>query len=501
MSADIGQQLIALNTQVVEYYGDGRYREAVIIAKKACNLARQHLEKNDPEIALTLNNLAGVYESLSEYTEAEPLYEGAIAILREDPKEHAIHLANSLNSLAYLYYSMGNYDEAEPLYQKALTVRRQRLGEDHLDVAGSLYNLASLYVATGRSAEALALMQQGAAIHDRAIGQLFSIGSESQRMVYLAKLQMYFDAFLSLIVNRLSSPPEPLRAGLDMVLRRKAIGVEALAAQRDAILGGRYPALEPKLRELTALRAQIAQKILAGPGPEGIAAHQKQLRELNTQKDQLEIELAHHVPEITLAQQLRTADRQAVAHALPRETALVEFVRFDTFDFDAITARGERHWKEPFYVAFVLIAGDPDRVHLVNLGEAGPIDEQIALFRATMIGEAERHVAPASAQAPVVRSSQEAERLYLALFAPLVPALHSCKQLFLAPDGDITRLPFAVLPTDADHFLVDEYALSYLGSGRDLLRFGVKTSGQPSPPVVIADPDFDLSLEEASPQT
>src|SRR5205823_8985802 len=163
-------------------------------------------------------------------------------------------------------------------------------------------------------------------------------------------------------------------------LRRKAMGVEALAAQRDAILGGRYPALEPKLRELTALRAQIAQKTLAGPGPEGIAAHQKQLRELNNQKEQLEAELAHHVPEITLAQQLRTADRQAVAHALPRETALVEFVHFDTFDFDAIAARGERHWKEPFYVAFVLAVGDPDGVHMVNIGEAGPIDEQIALF-------------------------------------------------------------------------------------------------------------------------
>ena len=58
MSADIRQQIIGLNTQVVEYYGDGRYREAVVVATKACNLARQHLEKNDPEIAFSLSNLA-----------------------------------------------------------------------------------------------------------------------------------------------------------------------------------------------------------------------------------------------------------------------------------------------------------------------------------------------------------------------------------------------------------------------------------------------------------
>ena len=77
-------------------------------------------------------------------------------------------------------------------------------------------------------------------------------------MVYLAKLQLNFDAMLSLVVNRLSRSPEAQRAGLDMALRRKALGVEALAEQRDAILGGRYPALEPKLRELTALR--LAQR-------------------------------------------------------------------------------------------------------------------------------------------------------------------------------------------------------------------------------------------------
>src|SRR5438874_5158507 len=124
MSADIRQQIIELNTQVVEYYGDGRYREAVVIATKACNLARQHLEKNDPELALTLSNLAGVYESLSEYTKAEPLYREAIAILHEDPKEYALHLANNLNSLAYLSYSMGNYDAAEPLYREALMILR-----------------------------------------------------------------------------------------------------------------------------------------------------------------------------------------------------------------------------------------------------------------------------------------------------------------------------------------------------------------------------------------
>jgi hypothetical protein len=58
---------------------------------------------------------------------------------------------------------------------------------------------------------------------------------------------------------------------------------EALAAQRDAVLGGRYPELKDWFAELSSLRMQIGQKTLAGPGPhhafdlDGVSAKQIQL--------------------------------------------------------------------------------------------------------------------------------------------------------------------------------------------------------------------------------
>jgi hypothetical protein len=63
---------------------------------------------------------------------------------------------------------------------------------------------------------------------------------------------------------------EAVRSVLDLVLRRKGLAAEALAAQRDAVLGGRYPHLQPQLRQWTGLRLQIAQKELAGPPPNPI---------------------------------------------------------------------------------------------------------------------------------------------------------------------------------------------------------------------------------------
>jgi CHAT domain-containing protein len=94
----------------------------------------------------------------------------------------------------------------------------------------------------------------------------------------------------------------------------------------------------------------------------------------------------------------------------------------------------------------------------------------------------------------------EGRALRAALFDPLLPAIGNRNQLLFAPDGDLTRLPFEALPTDDGRRLIDDYQISYLGVGRDVLRFGAASSGQPAAALVAADPDFDLSGGQAHAQ-
>jgi hypothetical protein len=44
-------------------------------------------------------------------------------------------VAASLNNLAGLYRAQGRYGEAEPLYRRSLQIVEQQLGADHPDVA------------------------------------------------------------------------------------------------------------------------------------------------------------------------------------------------------------------------------------------------------------------------------------------------------------------------------------------------------------------------------
>ena len=88
--------------------------------------------------------MALLYYSQGKYKEAEPLYQQALALRQKLLGDDHPDVAQSLNNLAGLYDSQGKYNEAEPLYQQALNIFEQRLGVDHphtIIVRGNLEHL------------------------------------------------------------------------------------------------------------------------------------------------------------------------------------------------------------------------------------------------------------------------------------------------------------------------------------------------------------------------
>ena len=57
------------------------------------------------------------------------------------------NVAMSLNNLAQLYQAQEQYAQAEPLLKRALAILEKTLGANHANVAMSLNNLALLYTA------------------------------------------------------------------------------------------------------------------------------------------------------------------------------------------------------------------------------------------------------------------------------------------------------------------------------------------------------------------
>jgi len=84
-----------------------------------------------PSVATTLNNLAGLYESMGDYEKTLPLYQRALEISEKVLGTQHPDVATTLNNLAGLYESMGDYEKALPLYQRALEIVEKKVGQNH----------------------------------------------------------------------------------------------------------------------------------------------------------------------------------------------------------------------------------------------------------------------------------------------------------------------------------------------------------------------------------
>ena len=475
---------ISLDNLGLLYSGQGRYDDAEPLYRRALEIRMKVLGPEHPDVANSLNNLGMLYHNQGLYGVAERSYRLALEIREKVLGPEHPDVAISLDSLGMLYHNHGRYGDAEPLFRRALEIRETAHGPDHPDVAMSLRQLISLCAATSRPEEAVEHFRRRFQIERWMIGEIFGSASERTRAGYLKQVASGYDGFLSLVWRHLPGSPEAVRAALEMVFSRKALGTEALAAQRDAVLGGRYPHLQPKLAELTAVRRQIAEKRMAGPASEEDPAHfEHAIRRLGAHQDELEQELARQIPEMRLEERLKEVDLRTIAMNLSERGTLIEFVHFQVFDFKAVPARGEPQWLPARYVAFVVPADEPEAVRMVNLDEAEAIDKQIERFRQRLQRK--------------VHSGDALRRL---LVDRVLAGLddRQRRRLILAPDGELTRLPFEVLPLDGGRYVVDDHEISYLLTGRDLLRAEAARFGESGEHVVIADPDFDFRGEASA---
>jgi hypothetical protein len=274
------------------------------------------------------------------------------------------------------------------------------------------------------------------------------------------------------------------------VLRRKALTASALAAQNQALYSGRYPHLQEKFRQLSDLTAKLVRLTFSPPQTGNFTAYREDLAQLQARHNSLQKQLASQVPEIQLSE--LTFDRRAVASALPPNSTLVEFVRFDVFNFHAVPAKAEAQWYPARYLAFILPAGQPDAVEMLDLGEAKAIDELIGEFRLQASDRAEPTLAWGKAtRAPSLPikayNPSAAIQLSQAIFRPIRDLVRNCQHLFVAPDGNLNLVPFQLLPVDdsGTHLSLDEYTISYLSVGREILRTQVRATRPVSVPLVL----------------
>lgn len=426
-------------------------------------------------VAAVLHNLAEFYVFKGDFAHAEPLYLRGLEITEKAFGVNNANVALALNNVSGLYRYKGDYGRSELLLLRALKISEAAFGNDHPNVALILNNLALIYLAMGDYVRATRVEMRGIEVSEHNLLLILNTGSENQKRDYITTLESETALATSLHLQFASNIPEASRLALTTILRRKGRALDAMTDQ----IGGLRRRLDPQdrvlLDEFSQVNSQLATLTIRGVGQTDQAQYLAEIARLQARKEQLEGQVSARNAEFRA--QAAPVMLERVQQAIPTGAALVEMVLY--FPLNAKNKSAVEQWGKPRYAAYVLRRdGNPIAV---DIGEVATIDQSILKFRASLSDPKSTDV------------KQIARELDELVMRPVRYLLGETRTVLLSPDGQLNLVPFAALVDENGHYLLENYTINYLTSGRDLLRLEAQ-SQQRQQPIVFANPTFDVGV-------
>ena len=520
-----------LNQQVIQLYQQGKYNEAIPLAEQALAIIKQQLGDNHPLTAQSLNNLAGLYESQGRYSDAEPLYKQALAIRKQQLGDNHPDTATSLNSLATLYYSQYDIPQAINYRTQALAVEEYNLSEN-LKMGDDKQKQDYMAKVSGTTDEVISLNLQAAPNNPEATrlalktilerkGRILDVLTNSLQIL---RQQINDPEIKELLEQYSQKQTELSNLTFQQEDKNKKEEYSALSASTirkyylDELLPANLVFDMQQLQQTSQRLADISNRVRSASDSidrafqflNGIIkwkievivlendASQRRQRIQTTEK--ISSINTIHQDLIKIADQLsrRSAEfrnlsqpitLEGIQKLIPADAALVEIVRYRPVN---PKAPENQRFGIPRYAVYILYPnGD---IKAKDLGEAKPIDDKLIYFRNNL---ADVDKVTGIPQTPIPQLKESARQLDETLMQPIRQLLGNTKTILLSPDAALNLIPFEALVDENNQYLVENYHITYLTSGRDLLRLKDKFASQQSP-LIVADPFYGKAGEKVA---
>jgi CHAT domain-containing protein/Tfp pilus assembly protein PilF len=461
-----------LNGLGILYIIQHKFDKAGTYLERALAIFERKLGPESPSVSKILNNLGVVARRKKDYTAAEKYYLRELELIQKSAGPEDPGCATALSNLGNVYSSEGDYPKALAAHLRALSII-EKTSDTGASRRMELDDIARTYAALGDFENANKMQSRLESVLESEVALNLAIGSERERLAYLDSLtgsREIMDHTISLHLQFQPDNSEAAALAATALLRRKGRVLDAMTDTLGTLRKHSDPQDQVLLDQLKETTTQLARVALQGPQKQSPDDYRAALQDLQEKKEKLENAISHHNEEFRA--QLQSVTLEAVASAIPADSALVEFVTYSPFNSRATT---EEQYGDLRYAAYVLHRNTAPKG--VDLGEAKAIHAAVEKLRAAL-REPNRSDAQQLAQAVAKK-----------VFQPLQPLVADDKRLLISPDGQLDLIPFEALLDGQGRYLVERFSITYLTTGRDLLRMQVPRPSR-SVPVLVADPLF-----------
>jgi CHAT domain-containing protein/tetratricopeptide (TPR) repeat protein len=479
-------------------------------------------------IGMACQGIGFAFHHLGEIDSARAYYERARTIFLNVFGPKMTRTAHNMDYLSRAYWAQGRADLREKMLYQALPILEETLGSKHILVAELLLKIAEFEIAQGRYDKAVLYAERTAQLgHDlgghsswpsgdfwtlplaqalRGSGDIknslaiyresitskqdfvkgiFTFVSEESKMKYLRRNPLINHAVYALAEETQST--EAKEVALQMLLAGKAVILDALASERQTAYCSGNEKIASMLLGHADICREIAEFTTSGGRGYSASAVGAKLDSLNAAKNRLESEISGQCAEFAEALAIGHFSVGDVTSVLADKSILWEFCTY----WPNRLVGNKLEWQSPRYLAFSLTpAGD---IGLFDLGERTIIDSLIGNFHEMMRNAPEEIVVYGESSAEA-RLHAVTNQLYKYIITPLEHTVKQNSHIFISADGQLQLLPFELL-TSGGNYLTEEYEISYLSSGRDLLDHHKPANTTENKAIIYAAPDYDSSPE------
>jgi CHAT domain-containing protein/tetratricopeptide (TPR) repeat protein len=460
-----------LNNLGVIYLGRRDYKRAGEYFERGLPLMEASYGADSIYVAIPLQNLGIVAREAKDYAKAEAYYLRALKSREKNLGPEHPDIAANLINLANVYRSKGDYPLALETHLRALRMFERTAGPSAPFTLLSLVNVARTYAVLGDLKNAVAYQTRLEQATETAIALNLFIGSERQRLAYLAPIAERTERTLSLNLQMTPGDPDSTALAVTVLLQRKGRVIDAATDMQAALRRQADADSQALLDQLNDVVGQRARLVLNGPQKTPLNEYRTSIAALEERQEQIESQIGRRSAAFRAAS--APVSLEAVQAAIPADAALIEFAAYRPFDpavENVSAAFGKLR-----YAAYVVHRSSPPTA--VDLGEAEAVDKKVDALRVALADPAR----------------SDARRLSRALddavMRPVRGLVGNSTQLLVSPDGALNLVPFEALVDEGGRYLVQRYRWTYLTSGRDLLRMRVARDGERGP-LIVANPAF-----------